>query len=160
MNAGALPSSTTHFSWRNNNVSIYKAFRHQHLKEIIQSLRQLDPSFKEELNFLPVRGNFTRGIYASIYTKCDLSESELTTMYKSYFRDHPFVIVTEKAVNLKQVVNTNKAIIEVQKIDNKALIICMIDNLLKGAAGQAVQNMNLMIGLDETAGLNLKSIGF
>lgn len=158
--AGAIPAGTTHFSWRNSNVSIYKAFKHQHLDEIVQSAGQLQSGIESEINFLPLRGNFTRGIYASIYMKTALSQEELVAQYKAFYKDHPFTIVTSSDVNLKQVVNTNKCVIQVQKIDGKVLIISMIDNLLKGAAGQAVQNMNLMFGLDESTGLQLKSVGF
>jgi len=158
--AGAIPGGTTHFSWRNNNVSIYKPFAHQHMDEIMQSAVQLQSDLDVEVNFLPVRGNFTRGIYASLYMKTELDESALVKMYQEYYEDHPYAIVTSDDVNLKQVVNTNKCVIRVQKIDNKVLIISMIDNLLKGAAGQAIQNMNLMFRLPETTGLNLKSIGF
>ena len=158
--AGAIPGGTTHFSWRNNNVSIYKPFRHQHMDEIMQSAVQLQPDLNVEVNFLPVRGNFTRGIYASLYMKTDLDEPALVEMYEDYYKDHPYTVVTSDDVNLKQVVNTNKCVIQVQKIGNKVLVISMIDNLLKGAAGQAVQNMNLMFGLAETTGLNLKSVGF
>lgn len=158
--AGAIPGATTHFSWRNSNVSIYKAFVHQHMDEILQSAKAYQQSLEVDINFLPVRGNFTRGIYASIYMKTDLSENDLKSMYTEFYDGHPFVICTDDSPNLKQVVNTNKCIIQVQKIDNKVLIISMIDNLLKGAAGQAVQNMNLIFGIDETRGLNLKSVGF
>lgn len=158
--AGAIPAGTTHFSWRNNNISIYKAFKHQHMDEIIQSAVQLQSDLDVEIDFLPMRGNFTRGIYASIYMKTPLSKDDLGSQFIDFYGDHPFVHVVESDVNLKQVVNTNKCIIQVQKIDGKVLIISMIDNLLKGAAGQAVQNMNLMFGLDEKTGLNLKSVGF
>jgi len=158
--AGAIPAGTTHFSWRNNNVSIYKAFRHQHMDEIVQSANQLQSGVDVDINFLPMRGNFARGIYGSIYMKTDKSAEELVELYEAYYKDHPFTIVTQSDVNLKQVVNTNKCIVQVQKIDGKALIVSMIDNLLKGAGGHAVQNMNLMFGLPETTGLQLKSVGF
>ena len=158
--AGAIPGATTHFSWRNSNVSIYKAFVHQHMDEIWQSVKAYQSTMDVDINFLPVRGNFTRGIYASIYMKTTLSEDELKSIYAQFYADHTFVICTANGPNLKQVVNTNKCVIQVQKIDNKVLIISMIDNLLKGAAGQAVQNMNLMFGLPERSGLNLKSVGF
>lgn len=158
--AGVKPSSTSHFSWRNNNISIYKPFGHQHLHEIGQSLQQLQPGFNKELNFIPVRGNFTRGIYVTSYTSCDLSLEEAKALYKEFYKDAAFTFVTDKNPDLKQVVNTNKAIVYLEKHGNKLLIISMIDNLLKGASGQAVQNMNLMFGLDEKEGLGLKSVGF
>lgn len=158
--AGVKPSSTSHFSWRNNNISIYKPFGHQHLKEIGQSIKQLQADFTYELNFIPVRGNFTRGIYVTTYTKCDLSLEEANLLYKEFYKDAPFTIVSDKNPDLKQVVNTNKAIVYLEKHGNKLLIVSMIDNLLKGASGQAVQNMNLMFGLDEKSGLGLKAVGF
>ncbi len=158
--AGVKPSDTTHFSWRNNNISMYKAFGHQHLMEIGQSIKQLQSNFKKEINFIPVRGNFARGIYASNYLNCDLTIDEAKELYKNFYKDCAFTFVVDKNPDMKQVVNTNKAIIYVEKHGSKLLIVSMIDNLLKGASGQAVQNMNLMFGLDEKAGLNLKSIGF
>jgi len=158
--AGVKPSSTSHFSWRNNNISIYKAFGHQHLQEITQSVCQLQPEFIKEINFIPVRGNFARGIYVTTYTRCDLDIEEIKEIYKTYYKDAAFTFVTDKNPDMKQVVNTNKAIVYLEKHGNKVLIVSMIDNLLKGASGQAVQNMNLMFGLDEKVGLNLKSIGF
>jgi N-acetyl-gamma-glutamyl-phosphate reductase len=158
--AGVKPTDTSHFSWRNNNISIYKAFDHQHLEEIGQSIRQLQPGFKKALNFIPVRGNFTRGIYATTYTNCALSLEEAKKLYADFYKDAAFTFVVDKNPDLKQVVNTNKGLIYLEKHGDKLLIISMIDNLLKGASGQAVQNMNLMFGLDEKAGLKLKSIGF
>ena len=158
--AGVKPSSTSHFSWRNNNISIYKAFDHQHLQEIGQSLRQLQNGFDKAVNFIPVRGNFARGIYATSYINCSLSLDEAKKLYKDYYQDAAFTFVLDKNPDMKQVVNTNKAIIYLEKHGDKLLIVSMIDNLLKGASGQAVQNMNLMFGLDEKAGLGLKSIGF
>lgn len=158
--AGVKPSSTSHFSWRNNNISIYKPFGHQHLQEIGQSLQQLQPGFNKELNFIPVRGNFTRGIYVTSYTNCDLSLDEAKALYKAFYKDAAFTFVTDKNPDLKQVVNTNKAIVYLEKHGNKLLVVSIIDNLLKGASGQAVQNMNLMFGLDEKEGLGLKSVGF
>lgn len=158
--AGAIPGQTTHFSWRNSNVSIYKAFTHQHLEEINQSLKQLQSSFNKDLNFIPVRGNFTRGILASVYTKFEGTLSEAEEMYKSYYKDHPFVTVTGINPDLKMVVNTNKSVLYLEKHKDKLFIISILDNLLKGASGQAVQNMNLMFGLDETMGLKLKSTAF
>jgi N-acetyl-gamma-glutamyl-phosphate reductase len=158
--AGVKPSSTSHFSWRNNNISIYKAFEHQHLQEIGQSICQLQPGFDQSINFIPVRGNFSRGIYATTYTTCTLSLEEAVSLYKEYYNDAAFTFVVEKNPDLKQVVNTNKAIIYLEKHGTKLLIVSIIDNLLKGASGQAVQNFNLMFGLDEMLGIQLKSIGF
>jgi N-acetyl-gamma-glutamyl-phosphate reductase len=158
--AGVKPSSTSHFSWRNNNISIYKAFGHQHLQEIGQSVRQLQAGFDKDINFIPVRGNFARGIYATTYLNTDLTLEEAREMYKAYYSDAAFTFMVDKNPDMKQVVNTNKAIVYLEKHGNKLLVVSMIDNLLKGASGQAVQNMNLMFGLDEKAGLNLKSIGF
>ena len=158
--AGVKPSATSHFSWRNNNISIYKAFNHQHLQEISQSLRQLQNNFHAAVNFIPVRGNFARGIYATIYTKCNLTLDEAKSLYKDFYKDAAFTFVVDKNPDMKQVVNTNKAIVYLEKHGDKLLIVSMIDNLFKGASGQAVQNMNLMFGLDEKAGLGLKSIGF
>jgi N-acetyl-gamma-glutamyl-phosphate reductase len=158
--AGVKPSDTSHFSWRNNNISIYKPFGHQHLNEIGQSLRQLQPEFFKELNFIPVRGNFARGIYVTAYTHCTLSLDEAKKLYKEFYQDAAFTFIVDKNPDMKQVVNTNKAIVYLEKHGDKLLIVSMIDNLLKGASGQAVQNMNLMFGLDEKMGLGLKSIGF
>ncbi len=158
--AGVKPSSTSHFSWRNNNISIYKAFNHQHLQEISQSIKQLQTDFSKSLNFIPVRGNFTRGIYVTSYTHCELSIEQAIELYRNYYINAAFTFITDQNPDLKQVVNTNKAIIYLEKHGDKLLIVSMIDNLLKGASGQAVQNMNLMFGLDEKAGLGLKSIGF
>lgn len=158
--AGQQPRDTTHFSWRNNNISIYKAFKHQHLDEIKQSLQQLQPDFDKAINFLPVRGDFPRGIYASAYINSELSIEETTQLYKQYYQDQPFVTVSDTNPHLKQVVNTNKCILYIEKHDNKLLIISMIDNLIKGASGQAVQNMNLMFGLEESTGLHLKALAF
>lgn len=158
--AGQKPTDTSHFSWRNNNISIYEAFKHRHLKEITASVKSLQEGFNAEINFLPVRGNFTRGIYASVYTKTSLCEDDLKKLYQEFYKDEPFTHVTEQNPNLKQVVNSNKAIIHVSKHGDKALIISMIDNLLKGASGQAVENMNLMFGLPQTEGLKLKSVAF
>ena len=146
--AGQAPSSTTHFSWRNNNVSIYKPFTHQHLGEIHQSIQQLQNDYQGEINFLPVRGNFARGIFASVYTYTTLAENELIELYKNYYQDHPFVFLSSNNPSLKQVVNTNKCILFVKKEGDKVLIISLIDNLIKGASGQAVQNMNLLLGFE------------
>ncbi len=158
--AGQKPTETTHFSWRANNLSVYKAFEHQHLNEIKQSLRQLQPSFKEEINFIPYRGDFPRGIIANIHVKVNKGIDELYDLYNNVYKDHPFVVVSRKNPDLKQVVNTNKAIIYLEKHNDYLLIISCIDNLVKGASGQAVQNMNLMFGLDEKSGLKLKSLGY
>lgn len=158
--AGQGLSSTSHFSWRNNNLSVYKAFGHQHLNEIGESLIKLQPDFKYAINFIPQRGNFTRGILAAIYLECDLSREEAAALYKKYYRDHPFTHVSDRNIDLKQVVNTNKCLIHLEKHDDKLFIVSIIDNLLKGASGQAVQNMNLMFGLEETMGLRLKAVAF
>jgi len=158
--AGVKPGATTHFSWRNNNISAYKVFEHQHLKEIGRNVRGLQGSWNGELNFVPVRGDFARGIFASVYTDCKLSEEEAVKLYKDYYSDSAFTFVSDKAVDLKQVVNTNKCVISLQKHGNKLVVASVIDNLLKGASGQAVQNMNLVFGLDEKAGLKLKASAF
>lgn len=170
--AGQKPTATSHFSWRNNNLSAYKSFEHQHLQEISESLDQLQSGFlpisekslleraAEKINFVPQRGDFTRGIFSSIYVDSDLTEEEAYHLYNSYYDSHPFTSVSIANIDLKQVVNTNKSIIHLEKHGNKLLILNATDNLLKGASGQAVQNMNLMFGLDERAGLNLKSVGF
>ncbi|MGA9648181.1 MULTISPECIES: N-acetyl-gamma-glutamyl-phosphate reductase [Pedobacter] len=158
--AGQSLATTSHFSWRNNNLSIYKAFEHQHLNEIGESLVQLQPSLSETLSFIPQRGDFTRGILAAMYLESDLTLEEAQNIYEEYYSAHPFTHVSRKNIDLKQVVNTNKALVHVEKHGNKLFIISIIDNLLKGASGQAVQNMNLMFGLDETAGLRLKAANF
>lgn len=158
--AGQSLSSTSHFSWRNNNISIYKAFNHQHLKEIKQSLRYLQPDFKQDINFIPYRGNFSRGIIISSYLKSDLTQDEAFRLYEDYYASHPFTHVTDINPDVKQVVNTNNCIVHLQKFEDKLHIISLIDNLTKGASGQAVQNMNLLFGLDEREGLRLKSVGF
>ena len=158
--AGQGFSSTTHFSWRANNIQAYKTLKHQHLHEISQSLNQLQHGGQIAVNFVPWRGDFTRGIFISSQMECKLSEVELIALYQKYYKDHPFTVVSDEAISLKQVVNTNKCVIQIEKVDDKLVIHSATDNLLKGASGQAVQNMNLMFGLDETAGLKLKSIGF
>jgi N-acetyl-gamma-glutamyl-phosphate reductase len=158
--AGQSLSPTSHFSWRNNNLSVYKAFEHQHLSEIVQSLNQLQQNFDQALNFIPQRGDFTRGILAAMYIETELSLDEAYGLYENYFKDHPFTHVSKRNIDLKQVVNTNKALIHLEKHGNKLFIISIIDNLLKGASGHAVQNMNLMFGLGETVGLRLKGVGF
>ena len=158
--AGQAPSTTSHFSWRNNNLSVYKAFEHQHLGEIGQSFKQLQPDFNSDINFIPVRGNHTRGIFASVYTKFDGSLEEAKKLYQDFYKSHPFVFVSQTNPDLKQVVNTNKAIVYLEKHGNKLMILSVTDNLLKGASGQAVQNMNLIFGLEETTGLGLKAVAF
>jgi N-acetyl-gamma-glutamyl-phosphate reductase len=159
--AGQSLSATTHFSWRNNNISIYKAFTHQHLKEINQSIKTLQPAFGKSVNFIPYRGNFSRGIMANVYTKFAGTIDEAKELYKNYYASHPFTHLSEAAeIDLKQVVNTNKCIIHLEKHDDNLLITSIIDNLTKGASGQAVQNLNLVFGLEETTGLKLKSVGF
>ncbi|MCD7931246.1 MAG: N-acetyl-gamma-glutamyl-phosphate reductase [Tannerellaceae bacterium] len=158
--AGVKPTSTSHFSWRNDNISIYKPFEHQHLAEIGESLNQLQSSFRSAINFISVRGNFSRGIFASMYLDCKIELDEIKRIYEEYYEDHSFTFITDKNPDLKQVVNTNKCLINLQKFDNKLLIISVIDNLLKGASGQAVHNMNLLFGLEETVGLHLKPSAF
>jgi len=158
--AGQSLSATTHFTWRNDNLSVYKAFEHQHLKEMSQSLEQLQPGFGQTINFIPYRGDYTRGIIASIYLDTTLTEDEAVKLFTDYYAGHPFTHVTTRNIDLKQVVNTNKCFIQVKKHGDKLFIISIIDNLLKGASGHAVQNMNLMFGLDERTGLKLKAIGF
>lgn len=158
--AGQSLSPTSHFSWRNNNVSVYKAFTHQHLGEINQSLKQLQSTFDKNVNFIPYRGNFTRGILASVYTEFAGSADEAVVLYRDYYKNHPFVYLSANSPDIKQVVNTNKCMLSVEKHDNKILIQSVIDNLVKGASGQAVQNMNLMFGLDESEGLKLKASAF
>jgi len=158
--AGQGLSSSSHFSWRNNNISVYKAFEHQHLNEIGESLVSLQPNFNQEIDFIPQRGDFSRGIFASVYLKSNLSEDEAVKLYEDFYKDHPFTFVSATNIDLKQVVNTNKCLLYVKKHGNKLAIFSVIDNLLKGASGQAVQNMNLMLDLEETAGLKLKAVVF
>ncbi|MAL18333.1 MAG: N-acetyl-gamma-glutamyl-phosphate reductase [Balneola sp.] len=158
--AGQNPTSTTHFSWRSNNASIYKAFTHQHLGEISQSLKQLQSDFDQSIHFIPMRGAFTRGILAACYLELNKSAKEIQELYQNYYKDHPFVTVSDSSPDIKRVVGTNKAQVHIQKENGQILITGVIDNLLKGASGQAVQNMNLLFGLDETSGLNFKSTAF
>ncbi|MDR0349608.1 MAG: N-acetyl-gamma-glutamyl-phosphate reductase [Tannerella sp.] len=158
--SGVKPSETSHFSWRNDNVSVYKPFTHQHLHEIKQTLTQLQQSFQSEIHFLPVRGNFSRGIFATVYTKCTVKLDEIRKIYDAYYEDHSFTFVTDTAPDLKQVVNTNKCLLHLQKHGNILLITSVIDNLLKGASGQAVHNMNLLFNLQEAVGLHLKPSAF
>ena len=158
--AGVSPSATSHFPWRDNNFSVYKPFTHQHLGEIGETLEELQGAPAGELLFIPNRGNFSRGIFASIYTEFDGSVEDAKKIFADYYGEEPFVHITDKPVNMKQVVNTNKCAISLIKHGNQILIYSAIDNLLKGASGQAVQNMNLMFGFDEVEGLNLKGTGF
>jgi len=155
--AGTSLSATTHFTWRDNNFSHYKAFNHQHLGEIYQTINQLHTNFDSEVNFMPNRGNFSRGIFATTYTKFEGSIEEAKKMYEEYYSNAAFTFVSDNDIHMKQVVNTNKCILHLAKHGNKLLITSTIDNLLKGASGQAVQNMNLMFGFKETLGLNLKA---
>lgn len=158
--AGVNPSETTHFSWRLSNMSHYKAFDHQHLGEINQSINQLQADYSNELLFIPNRGDFARGIFATLYTTVEESLDEIVTKYEDFYKNEPFVTVTTTNINMKQVVQTNKCIISLTKSGNRILITSIIDNLTKGASGQAIQNMNLMFGLPETTGLHLKPSGF
>lgn len=158
--AGVKPGATTHFSWRNNNLSTYKVFEHQHLKEICRNLGIVQKGFDQAVNFVPMRGDFARGIFVSAHVNCSLSLEEATSIYKAYYDGAAFTFVSDKPVDLKQVVNTNKCIIALEKHGDKLVISSVIDNLLKGASGQAVQNMNIVFGLEETAGLRLKASAF
>ena len=158
--AGVKPGATTHFSWRNNNISIYKPFTHQHLPEIIQSIKHLQSSFDSDINFIPYRGDFTRGIFATVIVKNAVDIEELYRIYREYYEADSFVHVVEEQIDLKQVVNTNKCLLHLEKHGDKLLIVSCIDNLLKGASGTAVHNMNLLFNLKETTGLILKSSGF
>ncbi|UZH55599.1 N-acetyl-gamma-glutamyl-phosphate reductase [Salinimicrobium tongyeongense] len=155
--AGTSFSATTHFAWRDNNFSAYKAFEHQHLSEIGQSVQQLQEGFDHKINFIPNRGNFSRGIHCTAYTFFEGVLEDANGMYKRFYATAPFTHIVEEELHLKQVVNTNKCLIRLQKFDDKILITSVIDNLLKGASGQAVQNMNLMFGLEESLGLKLKA---
>jgi len=158
--AGQKPTATGHFSWRNNNVSLYKTLRHQHMDEVRQSVNQLQPNYQNTLNFIPMRGNFTRGILVSAYTQTDESETQLLDLYQNFYQNAAFTHISSSNPNLKQVVNTNKCVLFVEKIEDKIVVVSLIDNLLKGASGQAVQNMNLMFGLEEKMGLGLKAVAF
>jgi N-acetyl-gamma-glutamyl-phosphate reductase len=158
--AGQSLSGTSHFSWRANNVQAYKTLTHQHLGEIGESLLQLQPQNKIDLSFVPWRGDFTRGIFISSQLHCDLSIEELTVIYNEFYKEHPFVQMCKDPISLKQVVNTNKAAIQLEKAGSKLVVHSALDNLLKGASGQAVQNMNLLFGLEESMGLRLKATGF
>ena len=158
--AGVKPGATTHFSWRSDNMSVYKPFAHQHLSEINRTLHALQPDMTAALNFVPVRGNFARGIFAMLWTDTDLSAEKVRKLYADYYADEPFTHLAPGEIDLKQAVNTNKAIVGLNKVDGKLLITCAIDNLLKGASGQAVQNLNIIAGLPETTGLRLKPSAF
>ena len=158
--AGQKATATTHFSWRNNNMSIYKAFTHQHVPEIRQSLRQVQGHLDADIDFIPYRGDFSRGIFATEVIKTDRPLEEIVEAYKAFYRDARFTHYVDKAIDMKHVVNTNKALVHCDKYGDKLLVTSTIDNLLKGAVGQAVQNMNIMFGLDEATGLNLKSSAF
>lgn len=158
--AGQAATSTTHFSWRNNNVSVYKSFEHQHLGEIGESMLQLQSDFTESINFIPMRGNYPRGILASVYMESAMTEADAQNLFETYYEGHPFTVVVKNNPDIKQIVNTNKALVYIKKHGTKIHIVSVIDNLLKGASGQAVQNMNLLFGLDEAAGLHLKSVAF
>ena len=158
--AGQKPGATTHFSWRSDNLSIYKAFSHQHIAEIRQSLTQIQGSLDASIDFIPYRGNFARGIFCTAVVKTQASAEDVIAAYKDFYRDAAFTHYSDKAIDLKQVVNTNKALVHVDCFEGKILVTSAIDNLLKGAVGQAVQNMNLLFGLEETVGLKLKASAF
>ncbi|WP_294081378.1 N-acetyl-gamma-glutamyl-phosphate reductase [Proteiniphilum sp. UBA5384] len=160
--AGKKPGDTTHFSYRDNNISVYKPFTHQHLEEIGNTLKSAGNNNLPQVNFVPMRGDFTRGIFASVYTKWNgsLPEPEVIDLYKGYYRSSPFVFISQQAISLKEVVNTNKGLLHIEFHNGYIHITSIIDNLVKGASGQAVQNMNLMFGLDETTGLRLKGNAF
>lgn len=158
--AGVQPTASTHNSWRNNNMSHYKAFEHQHLGEIHRNLSEVQKDFNQEVLLIPNRGDFTRGIFATLYTKTALTLVQVVKIFEDFYKSEPFVVITTSEINLKQVTQTNKCIISIEKKGDYVLITSVIDNLLKGASGQAIQNMNLMFGFDETEGIVLKSSGF
>ncbi|MEM1326388.1 MAG: N-acetyl-gamma-glutamyl-phosphate reductase [Bacteroidota bacterium] len=158
--AGQRPTATTHFSWRNNNVSLYKTLRHQHMTEVNQSVRILQSDYRGHLHFIPMRGNFTRGILVSAYSHLDISQAQLEELYHDYYISAAFTHICSENIHLKQVVNTNKALLYIEKIDDQVVVVSAIDNLLKGASGQAVQNMNLIFELEEKMGLELKGSYF
>lgn len=158
--AGQSLSQSSHFSWRANNIQAYKTLTHQHLEEIGESLLQLQPDSNIELSFVPWRGDFTRGIFISSTLHCSLTLEETIHIYTQYYKEHPFTHVSRESIFLKQVVNTNKAVLQIEKAGTKIVIHSAIDNLLKGACGQAVQNMNLAFGISEKTGLHLKPTGF
>lgn len=158
--AGVKPGATTHFSWRNNNLSTYKAFEHQHLKEINMNVLRMQPAFSGSIDFVPMRGDFARGIFASVQTRFGGSLQDAQELYREFYKDAAFTFLYDGNLDLKQVVNTNKGLVSVEKHGDRLLVNSVIDNLLKGASGQAVQNMNLIFGLDEKAGLKLKASAF
>lgn len=157
--AGQSLQATSHFSWRSNNIQAYKTLQHQHENEILQSFVQLQ-QFQPTLNFVPWRGDFTRGIFVTSYVECDLSIEDTYSLYHHYYENHPFVILQHQMIDLKQVINTNKCVLYLEKVKNNLVVHAAIDNLLKGASGQALQNMNIMFGLNETTGLKLKASKF
>jgi N-acetyl-gamma-glutamyl-phosphate reductase len=157
--AGQSLQPTTHFTWRNDNISAYKTLKHQHVDEILQQLDAFNDK-KVSLNFVPWRGDFTRGIFTSSTVKSDLELSDIEQLYKEFYEGEPFVKVNEKAIDLKQVINTNRCVIHIEKNENVVVIHSAVDNLLKGASGQAVQNMNIAMGWEENLGLNLKPVAF
>lgn len=158
--AGVKPGPTTHFSWRNDNISVYKPFTHQHLKEIGMTLGKLMPQGAPRITFIPMRGDFPRGIFVAATMKTDLTQEDAEKLYKEFYANEPFTFYSDAPIHLKQVVNTNKAVVHVDVNDGRLLVTCAEDNLLKGASGQAVQNMNILFGLDERTGLRLKSSAF
>ncbi|WP_418509168.1 N-acetyl-gamma-glutamyl-phosphate reductase [Corallibacter sp.] len=158
--AGTSLSATTHFTWRDNNFSYYKPFTHQHLGEINQSVKLLQDNFNSQINFMPNRGDFSRGIFATLYTKFDGSLEDAKHLFNDYYKNAKFTLISDEDIHLKQVVNTNNCILHLHKHEDKLLVTSIIDNLLKGASGQAVQNMNLMFGFEEIAGLKLKASFF
>lgn len=158
--AGVQPSATSHHPWRVNNMSHYKAFEHQHLGEIVQNLQQLQDGFNEEVLFIPNRGDFTRGIFATLYTELTADFNKVVNLYKEYYKEEPFVKVTTESISLKLAVQTNNCFISLEQKGKYLLITSVIDNLVKGASGQAIENMNLMFGLEENTGLKLKPSGF
>lgn len=158
--AGQSLQSTSHFTWRANNISTYKVLQHQHLKEIRRTLQALQPAYTGALNFVPVRGDYPRGIWITSYLESKLTLEEAYRLFEEFYNGHPFTHVSRKQIDLKQIVNTNKCLVQLEKVENRLVIHSIEDNLLKGASGQAVQNMNLILGLEETAGLKLKSIVF
>lgn len=158
--AGVKPGATTHFSWRNNNMSIYKPFQHQHVPEIKQSIKQIQGFLNADIDFIPYRGDFARGIFATEVIKTEENIDKIIAGYKEFYKDAAFTHYVDKAIDMKQVVNTNKALVHCEKFGNKLLVTSTIDNLLKGAVGQAVQNMNIMFNIDEFCGLKLKPSAF
>jgi len=158
--AGQKLQDTSHFTWRSHNVSAYKTLTHQHLGEITKSIQHLHPSFQEGIHFVPWRGDFTRGIFTSSVITCDMTFQEVNDLYLSYYATHPFTHITPATLDLKQVINTNKCVLQLEKVGSKLVIHAAIDNLIKGASGQAIQNMNLLFDLDETSGLKIKASAF